>query len=86
MTEKLEAVGYHHARAEDYSKKKLDFLEDRFFHVTTAFPRIDPTVVASVPQSDRIRDIRYLLDLTSHDTVPGALQSESVEAFIEEIL
>lgn len=86
LTEKLEAVGYHHARAEDYSKKKLDFLEDRFFHVTTEFPRIDPTVIAPVPQSDRIRDITYLLDLTSHDTVPGALQAEGVESFIEEIL
>lgn len=86
LAEKLEAVGYYHARAEDYSKKKLDFLEDRFFHVTTEFPRIDPTVVASVPQSDRIRDISYLLDLTSHDTVPGALQADSVESFIEEIL
>ena len=86
LTEKLEAVGYHHARAEEYAKKKLDVLEDRFFHVTPEFPRIDPTVVEPVPQADRIRDITYLLDLTSHDTVPGALPAESVETFIQEIL
>lgn len=86
LAKKLEAVGYHHARAEEYAKKKLDVLEDRFFHVTSEFPRIDPTVVAPVPQADRIRDITYLLDLTSHDTVPGALSADAVETFIQEIL
>jgi len=86
LTEKLEAVGYYHARADDYAKKKLDFLEDRFFRVTAGFPRIDPTLVASVPQSDRVRDISYLLDLTSHDTVPGALTTDGIETFIREIL
>lgn len=86
LAEKLESVGYYHSRSDEYARKKMEILEDRFFHVTENFPRIDPGVIAPVPQSDRIRGITYLLDLTAHETVPGAMNWENVDEFIGGVL
>ncbi|MFI8591061.1 PD-(D/E)XK motif protein [Dietzia maris] len=86
LAEKLELVGYYHSRSDEYAGKKMEFLEDRFFHVTENFPRIDPGVISTVPQADRIRGLSYLLDLTAHETVPGALELQGVESFIGGVL
>lgn len=86
LTDKLEAVGYHHARAHEYEKKPMNFLEDRFFRVVPDFPRIDRTVVDGIPRSDRIRALTYTLDLTEHDSVPGSMDSEDATDFLREVL
>lgn len=86
LTKKLEAVGYHHARAEDYEKKTMDVLEDRFFRVVPEFPKIDRTVVEGIPRADRIRALTYTLDLTEHDSVPGSMDSDDATDFLREVL
>lgn len=86
FAEKLQAVGYHHSRADDYEKKKMDFLEDRFYRIVTDFPRIDHARLRDIPHSDRIRNISYLLDLTAHETVPGSLDVDGVRSFLKELL
>lgn len=86
FSQKLEAVGYHHARADEYERKRMDFLEDRFFRIGEKFPRIERSTIADVPQSDRIRNVSYLLDLTSHDTIEGAMDVDDIPAFLGEVL
>lgn len=82
---KLAAVGYHHSRADEYGAKRMDILEDRYFEIVSEFPRIDRSTLDGVPQADRIRQISYLLDLTSHESVPGSLAAKDPGTFLEAI-
>ncbi|MCT1515627.1 PD-(D/E)XK motif protein [Dietzia cercidiphylli] len=86
FSRKLEAVGYHHARAEEYEKKRIDFLEDRFFEIVDDFPRIDRSTLANIPQSDRILQVNYLLDLTDHETVAGSISATDLDTFLREFV
>lgn len=85
LTRKLERVGYYHARADEYAKRRVDFLEDRFFEIVENFPRIDKFVIEGITQSDRIRHVSYLLDLTDHDPADGTLSAEGLDQFLKEI-
>lgn len=86
LTRKLEAVGYHHSRADEYAKRRVEFVEERFFKVVENFPRIDRSTLAEISQADRIRRVSYLLDLTDHSAVSGAMSVADLGGFMEEVL
>jgi Putative PD-(D/E)XK family member, (DUF4420) len=71
----LASVGYRDADAELYHSNWVPRSEPVFFEVTSAFPALTAEAISKgVPSSERIIDLRYLIDLTGMDPSPALLE------------
>ncbi|MER8028507.1 PD-(D/E)XK motif protein [Streptomyces bauhiniae] len=80
----LAATGYRAVDAERYRTARFEVREERWYRVTSGFPRLTTQVLLAAGVPADVRDVEYTIDLSTG--TPQSIEADEVACLLDQLV